>query len=154
MASGPSTARSDEWPAWVSTSRCWRALANGTAWAGFVAFFRPSRGSLSAIWRQVEKTTTRMCNSSSSLQWRHVHDATSLFHDAATTQTHRHALRCLLVVPASGATMKTPGCQGFRHLSASGIIARYFGWLAAAWPVSDTHMTSWPFRSPVLCRNH
>ena len=41
-------------------------LPNGTAWAGFVAFFRPSRGSLSAIWRQVEKTTTRMCNSSSS----------------------------------------------------------------------------------------
>ena len=45
-------------------SRCWRALANGTtAWAGFVAFFRPSRGSLSAIWRQAEKTTTRMRNS-------------------------------------------------------------------------------------------
>ena len=29
--------------AWVYTSRCWRALSNGTAWAGFVASFRPSR---------------------------------------------------------------------------------------------------------------
>ena len=28
------------------------------------------------------------------------------------------------------------------------IIARYFGWLVAAWPVPDTHMTSRPFRSP------
>ena len=37
-SNGPSTARSGEWPAWVSTSRCWRALATGTAWAGFVAF--------------------------------------------------------------------------------------------------------------------
>ena len=43
-SNGLSTARSEEWPAWVSTSRCWRALANGTAWASFVAFFRPSRG--------------------------------------------------------------------------------------------------------------
>ena len=47
------------------TARCWRALSKGTAWAGFVAFFRPSRGGLSAIWRQVEKTTTRQFNSSS-----------------------------------------------------------------------------------------
>ena len=36
------------------------ALANGTAWGGFVAPFRPSQGSLRfAIWRQVEKTTTQ-----------------------------------------------------------------------------------------------
>ncbi len=29
--------RSDEWPAWFSFwfSGCWRALAKGTAWAGF-----------------------------------------------------------------------------------------------------------------------
>ena len=41
----PSTARSDEWPARVSTPRCWRALAKGTAWAGFVAFlFVPLAG--------------------------------------------------------------------------------------------------------------
>ena len=33
----PSTVRSDEWPAWFSFwfSGCWRALAKGTAWAGF-----------------------------------------------------------------------------------------------------------------------
>ena len=64
-SNGPSTARSGEWPAWVSTSRFWRALAKGTAWAGFVALFRPSRGSLPAIWRQVEKTTTGRCKSQS-----------------------------------------------------------------------------------------
>ena len=61
--------RSGEWPAWFSFwfSGCWRALATcGTAWAGFVVFFRPSRGGLPAIWRQVEKTTTGMCNSPSS----------------------------------------------------------------------------------------
>ena len=34
---GPSTARSGEWPAWFFFwfSGCWRALAKGTAWAGF-----------------------------------------------------------------------------------------------------------------------
>ena len=33
----PSTVRSEEWPAWFSFwfSGCWRALAKGTAWAGF-----------------------------------------------------------------------------------------------------------------------
>ena len=33
----PSTVRADEWPAWFSFwfSGCWRALAKGTAWAGF-----------------------------------------------------------------------------------------------------------------------
>ena len=33
------TVRSDEWPAWFSFwfFGCWRALAKGTAWAGFIA---------------------------------------------------------------------------------------------------------------------
>ena len=37
----PSTARSDEWPAWFPFwfSGCWRALAKGTAWAGFIGQF-------------------------------------------------------------------------------------------------------------------
>ena len=29
-----------------------------------------------------------------------------------------------------------------------------FEWLAAAWPVSDTHMFGWPFLSLVLCQDH
>ena len=65
----PSTVRSDEWPAWFSFwfSGCWRALSKGTAWAGFVVFFRPSRGGLSAIWHQAEKTTTRTRNARSEI---------------------------------------------------------------------------------------
>ena len=53
----PSTVRSDEWPAWLFSfwfSGCWRALAKGTAWAGFYCaillllvfrgiFFTPNR---------------------------------------------------------------------------------------------------------------
>ena len=45
--------------------------------------------------------------------------------------------------------------QGLLHLlTTSWIAARYFGWLAIAWPFSDTHMAAWPFRSPVLPWDH
>ena len=41
-------------------------LLHGTAWAGFVASSRPSRGGLPATWRQAESTTARKCSSPSS----------------------------------------------------------------------------------------
>ena len=59
-----------------------------------------------------------------------------------------------LVVPSSGATIEAPGCQG---LSPSVYMSDYcslFGWLAAAWPVSDTYMFGWPFFPLVLCQDH
>ena len=62
--------------------------------------------------------------------------------------------RVPLVVPLSGATMKAPGCQGLWPSVCKWIIARYFGWLAAAWPSLTHTCFGWPFLSPVLCRNH
>ena len=61
----PSTARSDEWPAWFAG--CWRALATWHGVGGFCGVLSSLSGELPTTWRQVERTTARKCKSPSSL---------------------------------------------------------------------------------------
>ena len=68
---------------------------------------------------------------------------------------HRLLPHRSLVVPLSDATMKAPDTRGlWPSVCKCDYCSLFFGWLAIAWPVPDTHMTSRPFCSPALCRNH
>ena len=56
--------------------------------------------------------------------------------------------------PTFGCHYESPGVSGALVIGLQRGYFSLFGWLVAAWPVPDTQMFGWPFRSRVLCWDH